>query len=46
MADVVAMNRARDAWLDPANKPARATVEAKPVDPRWKVEIGGIAARP
>jgi enamine deaminase RidA (YjgF/YER057c/UK114 family) len=46
MADVAAMNRAWDAWLDPANKPARATVEAKLVDPRWKVEITGIAALP
>ena len=46
MADVAAMNRAWDAWLDPANKPARATVEAKLVDPAWKVEITGIAAIP
>jgi enamine deaminase RidA (YjgF/YER057c/UK114 family) len=44
MADVAAMNRAWDAWLDQANKPARATIEAKLVDPRWKVEITGIAA--
>ncbi len=40
------MNRAWDAWLDPANKPARATVEAKLVDPSWNVEITGIAALP
>ena len=46
MADVAAMNRAWDAWLDPVHKPARATVEAKLVDPRWKVEITGIAALP
>ncbi len=46
IADVAAMNRAWDAWLDPANPPARATVEAKLVDPRWKVEITGIAALP
>ena len=44
MADVSAMNRAWDAWLDQANKPARATVQAKLVNPRWKVEITGIAA--
>ncbi len=44
MADVAGMNRAWDAWLDQGNKPARATVEAKLVDPRWKVEITGIAA--
>jgi enamine deaminase RidA (YjgF/YER057c/UK114 family) len=46
MADVAAMNRAWDAWLDRANPPARATVEAKLVDPRWRVEITGIAALP
>ncbi len=46
IADVAAMNRAWDAWLDTANKPARATVEAKLVDPAWKVEITGIAAIP
>jgi len=42
--DVDGMNRAWDAWLDRANAPARATVEAKLVDPRWKVEITAIAA--
>ena len=42
--DVDGMNRAWDAWLDRANPPARATVEAKLVDPRWAVEITGIAA--
>ncbi|MGE0415193.1 MAG: RidA family protein [Acetobacteraceae bacterium] len=42
--DVDGMNRAWDAWLDRANLPARATVEAKLVDPRWKVEITAIAA--
>jgi enamine deaminase RidA (YjgF/YER057c/UK114 family) len=46
IADVPAMNRAWDAWLDSANKPARATVEAKLVDPRWRVEITAIAALP
>ena len=44
MADVAAMNRAWDAWLDQGNKPARATVAAKLVDPRWRVEITAIAA--
>jgi enamine deaminase RidA (YjgF/YER057c/UK114 family) len=44
--DVDGMNRAWDAWLDRANPPARATVEAKLVDPRWAVEITGIAALP
>lgn len=46
MSDVAAMNRAWDVWLDQANKPARATVEAKLVDPRWRVEITAIAALP
>lgn len=44
--DMAAMNRAWDAWLDRANKPARATVEAKLADPTWKVEITGIAVIP
>lgn len=43
ITDIGAMNRAWDAWLDPNNKPARATVEAKLADPDWKVEITLIA---
>ncbi|GCE83858.1 RidA family protein [Komagataeibacter diospyri] len=46
MNDMAAMNRAWDAWLDRDAKPARATVEARLADPRWKVEITGIAALP
>ena len=46
MADFAAMNRAWDAWMDPANKPARMTVEAKLADPAWRVEITGIAVLP
>ena len=46
IADAPAMNRAWDAWLDPAHKPARMTIEAKLVDPRWKVEITGVALAP
>jgi enamine deaminase RidA (YjgF/YER057c/UK114 family) len=46
MADVAAMNKAWNAWLDTRNPPARATVEARLVGPRWKVEITGIAALP
>ncbi len=46
LADFAAMNRAWDAWLDPAHKPARATVQAQLADPAWRVEITGIAARP
>ena len=33
------MNVAWSAWADPANLPARATVEAKLADPRMLVEI-------
>lgn len=40
----MAMNRAWDAWLDQASKPARAIVEAKLVDPRWRLEITVITA--
>lgn len=39
------MNRAWDAWVDMANMPARATVEAKLASPDYKVEIAVIAAR-
>ncbi len=44
--DVAGMNRAWDAWLDTANKPARSTVQATLVDPLWLVEITGVAALP
>jgi enamine deaminase RidA (YjgF/YER057c/UK114 family) len=43
IADAPAMNRAWDAWLDPAAKPARMTVQAPLVDPAWRVEITGVA---
>jgi enamine deaminase RidA (YjgF/YER057c/UK114 family) len=46
IADAPAMNRAWDRWLDPAAKPARMTIEARLVDPRWRVEITGVAALP
>ncbi len=42
--EIGAMNRAWDAWLDMANKPARATVEAKLAVPEWRVEMKAIAA--
>ena len=44
--DAPAMNRAWDAWLDPAHKPARMTIQAPLVDPSWKVEITGVALAP
>jgi enamine deaminase RidA (YjgF/YER057c/UK114 family) len=39
------MNAAWDAWVDPANTPARATVESRLAAPRYLVEIAVIAAR-
>ena len=39
------MNAAWTAWADPANLPARATVEAKLADPRMLVEIMVICAK-
>jgi enamine deaminase RidA (YjgF/YER057c/UK114 family) len=38
------MNAAWDAWVDPSNLPARATVEAKLASHGYKVEIAGVAA--
>jgi len=38
------MNAAWEAWVDPNNTPARATVEAKLAAPKYLVEIMGIAA--
>ncbi len=46
IADAAAMNRAWDAWLDPGHKPGRMTIQAALVDPRWKVEITGVALAP
>ena len=46
IGDFASMNRAWDAWLDRAHKPARMTIEAKLVDPRWRVEITGVALAP
>ena len=39
------MNAAWDAWVDPANTPARATVESRLASPKYLVEIAVIAAR-
>ena len=39
------MNTVWDAWVDPENTPARATVEAKLASPDYLVEISAIAAR-
>lgn len=46
VSDFPAMNRAWDAWLDRANPPARATVQARLADPAWRVEMTAVAALP
>jgi enamine deaminase RidA (YjgF/YER057c/UK114 family) len=46
LADFDAMNRAWDAWIDPAHLPARATVQAKLHEPSWRLEITATAALP
>jgi enamine deaminase RidA (YjgF/YER057c/UK114 family) len=46
MGEIGAMNRAWDAWIDPAHLPARATVEARLADPAWRVEMTAVAALP
>ena len=45
-ADFPGMNRAWDAWIDRNHLPARATVQAKLVDPAWRMEVTGVAAIP
>lgn len=40
-----AMNEAWSSWVDPANLPVRACVEAKLADPRLLVEIMVVAAK-
>jgi enamine deaminase RidA (YjgF/YER057c/UK114 family) len=44
IADFDAMNRAFDAWVDKANLPVRATVEARLASPDLRVEMTAIAA--
>ncbi len=45
IADFAAMNSVWDAWVDPANPPARATSEAKLASPDYLVEIVVTAAK-
>jgi enamine deaminase RidA (YjgF/YER057c/UK114 family) len=45
MANFGAMNAAWEPWVDPANPPVRATVEAKLAGPEYQVEIAIIAAK-
>lgn len=44
ISEIAVMNAAWDAWLDGANKPARATVQAQLAVPEWRVEMTAIAA--
>ena len=44
MAKFNEMNAAWDAWVDPMNTPARATVEAKLASAKYLVEIMVVAA--
>ena len=44
ISDFDGMNAAFDAWVDTANQPVRATVEARLADPNLRVEITAIAA--
>lgn len=46
MDDLSAMNRAWDRWVDRANLPARATVQARLANSEWRVEITGVASLP
>ncbi|MBP1130115.1 MULTISPECIES: RidA family protein [Serratia] len=43
-ADFAAMNAAWDAWVVAGSAPVRCTVEAKLMNPKYKVEIKIIAA--
>ncbi|MBY6090727.1 RidA family protein [Pseudooceanicola sp. 502str34] len=45
MADFAEMNAIYDAWIDPANPPARACGEAKLATPDYKVEFIVTAAK-
>ena len=45
MGDFSAMNSVWDAWVDPANPPCRACVEARLAAPKFGVEIMVVAAK-
>lgn len=44
MNDYDAMNQAWSEWVSAGHTPARATVEARLADPRYKVEMSVVAA--
>ena len=43
ITDFDTMNSVYDAWIDPANPPARACVEARLADPDRRVELTAVA---
>lgn len=45
MADFEAMNTVWERWIEPGHAPARATVQARLADPRYRIEIQVVAAR-
>ncbi|MCL2895678.1 RidA family protein [Brenneria tiliae] len=42
--DFAAMNAVWDAWVAPGSAPVRCTVQARLMNPRFKIEIKAIAA--
>lgn len=44
ITDFDAMNIVYDAWVDPANPPVRACIEARLANPNLRVEVTAIAA--
>jgi enamine deaminase RidA (YjgF/YER057c/UK114 family) len=44
MGDFAAMNAVYDSWIDPANPPTRATIEARLAAPGYKIEVIAVAA--
>jgi len=42
--DFAAMNSVYDTWVDPANPPARACIEARLADPDLRVEMTAVCA--
>jgi enamine deaminase RidA (YjgF/YER057c/UK114 family) len=45
IGDFAAMNAVYDTWIDPANPPTRACVEAKLADSAYKVEFVAVATK-
>ncbi len=44
IVDITVMNQVWDQWVDSANSPPRATVQAPLADPQWKIEVVVTAA--